>query len=122
MFKVVFAAALEEVGKLEAFASHTITDATIVPHEGDRLVLRTADRGSLQPASLAITSVSTLASLDGFFVEIHVAGDYSQGDPLFLRVRRIRQELSALGWTLLTPARPIDPAVDIDDYEGLEDY
>jgi hypothetical protein len=122
MFKVIFAAGLEAAGKLEAFASHTIQDAVIIPRKGDSLVLRTADRGSLHPAALTIDEVSTLASMDGFFVALRVLGDFDSADPLFLRVRRIRQELSALGWTLLTPARPLDPAVDVDEYEGLESY
>ncbi|WP_298944181.1 hypothetical protein [uncultured Microbacterium sp.] len=126
MFKVVFAVAridrANRESPIEAIASHTITDATIVPREGDRLVLRTAEQGSLHPASIKITSVASLATLDGFFVEAHIEGSFAQGDPLYLRERRIRQELSALGWTLLTNARPLDPGVDVDDYEGLENY
>lgn len=126
MFKVVFAAAridrANEEAPIEAIASHTITNATIVPREGDSIVLRSAEQGSLHPVSLKISNVSPLATLDGFFVELHFEGGFVQGDPLYLRERRYRNELSALGWTLLTNARPLEPGVDIEDYEGLENY
>lgn len=101
------------------WASTLVLNPTVIPEQGGQVVIRSPHEGDHTAQTLKVHTVMPLVSLDGYRVTFAL---YSESnDPLHLFERSLRRDLLALGWDV-APARPIDPAVDIDDYDGLEAF